>query len=168
MSESALAIEAATADDYEGILALNEAAIPAVNRIDTAELTALHGQAACLLVARKADRLLGFLLALDETADYASENFQYFRDHYDAFAYVDRIVVAAESRGLGLGGRLYEALGLALASAPRIACEVNVRPPNPGSLAFHERLGFAVVGEQDTGGGAKRVALMIREQPVAA
>ncbi|MEM8765859.1 MAG: GNAT family N-acetyltransferase [Pseudomonadota bacterium] len=165
MNDRTLTIEAASREDYAAILALNEAAIPAVNQIDVGELRALHAQAACLLVARQGNTLLGFLLVLDETADYESENYQYFRSHYEAFAYVDRIVVAAESRGLGLGGRLYDALDQELPEAPRVACEVNVRPPNPGSLTFHERLGFKVVDEQDTGGGAKRVALMIREQP---
>ena len=43
----------------------------------------------------------------------------------------------------------------------RVVCEVNLDPPNPGSDAFHERLGFRVVDEQDT--GDKRVALMVRE-----
>jgi predicted GNAT superfamily acetyltransferase len=28
-----------------------------------------------------------------------------------------------------------------------LCCEVNVEPPNPGSLRFHERIGFAEVGQ---------------------
>jgi predicted GNAT superfamily acetyltransferase len=35
-------------------------------------------------------------------------------------------------------------------------------PPNPGSLAFHERLGFKQVGVRQEEGGAKAVALMER------
>ena len=29
-----------------------------------------------------------------------------------------------------------------------IGCEVNTMPPNPGSMRFHERLGFSQVGTQ--------------------
>jgi len=50
----------ATADDYAQLLALNEAAIPAVNRIDTGELEHLHQQCEVLLTARQGDRLAGF------------------------------------------------------------------------------------------------------------
>jgi predicted GNAT superfamily acetyltransferase len=39
-------------------------------------------------------------------------------------------------------------------------CEVNVRPRNDASLAFHEAIGFREVGQQDTDGGAKRVSLL--------
>ncbi|HXV37437.1 MAG TPA: hypothetical protein VEC18_09820 [Myxococcota bacterium] len=36
-------------------------------------------------------------------------------------------------------------------------------PPNPGSLAFHERCGFVEVGRQDTDGGAKLVCLVSKD-----
>ena len=44
-----------------------------------------------------------------------------------------------------------------------ITCEVNTRPANPDSMAFHERLGFREVGRQQTEGGAKEVALLAWE-----
>jgi len=155
-------IEPAKPHDHPDILVLNEAAIPAVNRIDATDLAHLHGQAELLLVARAGDALAGFLLALNERADYGSPNYVYFRNHYDRFAYVDRIVVGEAFRGQGIGARLYDDLFDRLQDVPRVTCEVNLKPPNPGSLGFHEKLGFAIVGEQDTESGAKRVALMVR------
>ena len=155
-------IERAEYRDHPEILALNEAAIPAVNRIDAGELANLHDQAETLLVARADAQVLGFLLALNERADYGSLNYRYFREHFDRFAYVDRIVVGDANRGQGIGARLYAALFEQASGTPRVTCEVNLRPPNPASLRFHEHLGFQVVGEQDTEGGSKRVALMVR------
>lgn len=156
--------EPATEADYGDILRLNEAAVPAVSSIDELELAALHRQAQFLTVARSEEQLAGFLLVLNEQADYASLNYQYFRNHYDEFLYVDRIVVSEACRGQGIGALLYADLFEAAPDAPRVTCEVNVRPPNPGSLRFHGGLGFTVVGEQDTDGGKKRVALMSRER----
>lgn len=149
--------------DHPDILALNQAAIPAVNRIDAAVLAELHEQAELLLVARAEETIAGFLLALNERAEYGSPNYRYFRTHYPQFAYVDRIVVGDRFRGQGIGARLYAALFDHAGGDSRVTCEVNLKPANPGSLAFHEKLGFRVVDEQDTEGGVKRVALMVRE-----
>jgi predicted GNAT superfamily acetyltransferase len=155
--------EAAMPSDYGAILELNEAAIPEVSRIDEAELVKLHDQAALLVVGRAEGTVAGFILVLREGAAYESPNYRYFNTHYDQFAYVDRIVVGEAYRRRGIGVGLYGALFEALPDAPRVTCEINVRPPNPGSMKFHEGLGFSVVGEQDTNGGQKRVALMVRE-----
>ena len=163
--QAALRYDNATPADHAQILLLNEAAVPAVNLIDAEELEQLHRQARVLLVARAEDLVAGFLLALGTGADYNSLNYQYFNNHYNHFAYVDRIVVNPEFRRMGIGRGLYSALFGQTADVPRITCEVNVVPPNPESLAFHTNLGFEVVAEQDTEGSAKRVALMVRERP---
>jgi predicted GNAT superfamily acetyltransferase len=153
----------ATPADYPEILELNDEAVPAVNSIPETKLAHLHRQSAYLGVARIDDEIAGFLLALSETADYDSINFGYFRRHYPRFTYIDRIVIGARHRGTGLGGRLYEDLQRHVgADCAMLACEVNLRPPNPHSLAFHQRLGFEAVGEQDTEGGSKRVCLMAK------
>lgn len=165
MGPSAIRYEPGTPADHPQILGLNDGAIPAVNRIDRDELEDLHGQSELLVVARAGTTIAGFLLALNESASYASLNFGYFRHRYDRFIYVDRIVVHPGHRRRGIGAGLYGALFALAPDAPRITCEVNLRPPNPGSLAFHEKLGFVVVGEQDTEGGSKRVALMAKTTP---
>lgn len=161
---SRVTIVRASAADYVELLDLNDAAVPAVNSIPLARLEHLHAESAYLGVARDDEGVLaGFLLALPESADYDSINFGYFKRRYARFVYVDRIVVAAQHRRAGVGQALYEDLSQALpAECPLIACEVNLRPANPSSLTFHQRLGFTAVGEQDTEHGSKRVCLMVR------
>lgn len=156
-------ISPASTGDYSAILALNEEAVPAVNSIPQARLAHLHGQSAYLGVAREDDVVAGFLLVLSEAADYDSINFGYFKRHYPRFLYIDRIVVHPAFRGRGVGAALYADLERSLAApGTLLTCEVNLRPPNPGSLRFHEALGFRAVGEQDTENGSKRVCLMAR------
>ncbi|MFN8422076.1 MAG: hypothetical protein U0470_01370 [Anaerolineae bacterium] len=57
--------------------------------------------------------------------------------------------------GGGGGGAADDASGVHVA-VDWITCEVNLAPPNPGSRAFPERLGFVGVGERwDEGGGTR-------------
>ncbi|MDZ7668499.1 MAG: GNAT family N-acetyltransferase [Gammaproteobacteria bacterium] len=161
---SEITIAAAGDSDYAALLALNDAAVPHVNSIALAKLEHLHRQSAYLGVARDAAGApAGFLLALTETADYDSMNFGYFQRSYARFLYVDRIVVGAAHRRLGVGAALYADLARQIpADCPLLTCEVNLRPPNPGSLAFHRQMGFEPLGEQDTEGGEKRVCLLAK------
>lgn len=90
----------------------------------------------------------GFLITFDQHADYDSPNFVWFQEKYDVFVYVDRIVVSAASRGQGIARTLYESLiNMARADGyTRIVCEVNLDPPNLGSVAFHGQMGFVEIG----------------------
>jgi uncharacterized protein len=91
----------------------------------------------------------GLLIAFDQDAAYQSPNFLWFKARYETFVYVDRIIVAAHARGRGLARTFYEDLfdRARKAGHERIVCEVNLYPPNPGSLSFHAALGFVGVGE---------------------
>lgn len=161
--EGAPSFSQATAREYPEILALNDDAVPAVNSIPMEKLADLHRQSVYLGVARIAGDVAGFLLALDAHADYDSLNYRYFQQRYPSFVYIDRIVIGRAHRGTGLGGLLYADLETRVGQgAVMLTCEVNLRPPNPHSLAFHQRLGFEAVGEQDTEGGSKRVCLMAK------
>ncbi|MGB1432818.1 MAG: GNAT family N-acetyltransferase, partial [Candidatus Poseidoniaceae archaeon] len=66
---------------------------------------------------------------------------------YDDFIYVDRVAVATDSRNQGVGAALYRAV-VSYSTEHRvpIAAEVNLNPPNPGSMRFHERFEFVEVG----------------------
>lgn len=150
--------------DVPALAALNDAAVPAVNALGADGLAAHVPECDLAVVADGDDGPLGFLLALAPGSGYASENYRWFSEHVPGSLYVDRVVVAPDAHGQGVGRLLYGAvdarareLGLG-----QVTCEVNLDPPNPGSLAFHARLGFEQVGEQVTKGGTVRVALMAR------
>ena len=151
--------------DLPRLLALNNAAVPAVNELDASTLAALveHSHLAITVVHDDAtDIALGFAILFVVGADYESENYRWFSARSTDFLYVDRIVVADGSRGQGLGQVLYDAI-FGAARRDRLAevlCEVNLEPPNPGSLAFHDRLGFTEVGQLSTKGDTVVVSLL--------
>ena len=160
-------IEQPTVADYPEILELNECGLPHVNRISVGDLGRFAAQSHYFKVARDEGRVAGFLLAFSEQAAYDSPNFLWFRDRYPRFVYIDRIVVEPSRRRSGIGRLLYADLERsASAHAPDLTCEVNLDPPNPGSLLFHERSGFIEVGRQHTGGGEKYVCLMAKNLSV--
>lgn len=148
-------------DDEAAILALNNAHATELSWLEPARLAALLGQA---FHARRIGRADAFLLAFDQTADYDSPNYLWFRERYRQFVYVDRVAVAPAARGRGHARRLY--LGLIEAAAAhshsRIVCEVNSDPPNPASDAFHAALGFTAVGHGVIHGGRKTVRYLMR------
>lgn len=99
------------------------------------------------------------LIALDQGADYTSANFKWFQARRRRFVYVDRVVVSERCRRQGLAARLYRDLfeRAMAAGHDRIVCEVNLEPPNPRSDAFHERMGFVVVGRAELQPSGKTV-----------
>jgi predicted GNAT superfamily acetyltransferase len=101
---------------------------------------------------------------MDQDADYASPNFQWFRARYPRFVYVDRIVVAPSARGRGYARLLYRDLfeHALRAGHERVVCEVNSRPPNPESDGFHAALGFAEIGSANIHNGSKAVRYLLR------
>lgn len=150
--------------DLTRILALNNAHAVELSWLEPARLSALIDQA---FFVRSVGDAEAFLLAFDQDARYGSPNFLWFRDRYDRYVYVDRIVVAPAARGRGHAGRLYREL---FAEAHRkghvrIVCEVNSDPPNPASDAFHAALGFGEVGAATLPGGAKTVRYLERPLP---
>ncbi len=152
-----------TSADLADVVAINDAAYPAVPITPAEELAELIGLSRVALVVDDGQPA-GFIVALAPGLDYASENYTWFSARSRDFLYVDRIVLAPRLQGQGIGPRLYAAVEDAARAdgAAEITCEVNVRPPNPGSLAFHARLGFIEVGRQETKGGANEVALLAR------
>ena len=142
------------------VLLLNESAVPHVSSIDEVEMQWFADHAAFFDVARIDGDLAGFLIGLRPGTSYKSVNYRWFCEHYNDFAYVDRVVVAAQARRLGVAETLYKKFAESQSGVPRMTCEVNVRPTNPVSMRFHEQQGFRQVGTQESEGGTKTVAMM--------
>lgn len=147
--------------DLAAIQALNEDAVPNVNSVSVETLEKFIRQAAYFRVVDSGGVVVAFLVGFAPGADYDSENYRWFCRRYPEFIYIDRIAVAAEHRGRKHALDLYRDIERC-ASAPLLACEVNLDPPNSRSLEFHRRFGFHQVGSQKTEGGAKTVSLMIK------
>lgn len=154
-------IRPATISDTEAVLALNNAALPAVTITSRAEIKWFLEQATFFWVLEHANSIAGFLIVLGEGIAYDSDNYRFFSSHYETFDYVDRIVVKESERGKGYGVQLYRKL-FTEANSSVVTCEVNLDPPNPHSYHFHEKLGFKEVGRQVTQPDAKLVSLMAR------
>ena len=96
------------------------------------------------------NQIAGYVVALYPGADYGSTNYQWFMNTFDAFLYIDRIVVSPDFRRRGVGSLMYAHLAETARAegVPRLTCEVNIEPPNPDSLKMHHGLGFEQVGTQ--------------------
>lgn len=128
------------------LLALNNAHARELS-YKTAEAFRVLIKSAALVRAEPAG--LALLVCFDETGDYDSPNFLWFKARYSRFLYVDRVVVDERARGQGLARALYaEAEAAARVNRERLVCEINLDPPNPASDAFHEKLGFLPIGQQ--------------------
>lgn len=148
--------------DHAWVLALNAAHVVETGPLDARGLADAVAEASLAAVA---EQEAGFLLAYAQGARLGSPNFQWFAVRMDDFLYVDRVIVAAAARGRGIGAVLY---GEAAVMARRLGlgalvAEVNIEPANPGSLAFHARLGFRAVGEAHLAGRGKTVRYLRRD-----
>ncbi|RTL72487.1 MAG: GNAT family N-acetyltransferase [Hyphomicrobiales bacterium] len=146
----------AQAEVRSALLALNAESV-----IETSPLSPerFDWMIACARIATFVPPADAFLIAFAHDDAFDGGHFLWFRARLPSFLYVDRIVVAAASRGRGYGRLLYEDLFVRARAAgiDRIVCEVNAVPPNPRSAAFHARLGFQEIGTATLDGGAKTV-----------
>lgn len=142
---------------FQSVLALNAASVQFTAPLDMNTLATLIGQSS---YARGiCEPLQAFLIAMDEASSYDSVNYVWFRERYQRFLYIDRIVVDQAARGNGLGRALYADL-FAFAQDSgydRVCCEVNFDPPNPTSDAFHKAQGFEETGRASIHNGMKTV-----------
>lgn len=148
--------------DLDALLAINNSNAPAVNALSAEALEDLLQLSGWTRVIDDHEGPAGFLLGLHGPGlAYPSENYRWFSTQYEDFLYVDRVAVAERAHGRGIGTRLYHAFidHARSIGVDTICAEVNLRPPNPGSVRFHERFGFTPLGEQETKGASVRVRL---------
>jgi uncharacterized protein len=136
----------------------NILALSAQHEVETSTLTSQQLRTmldSAFYVATGADGRDAYLITFDQDAAYDSVNFQWFKARYRRFVYIDRVVVAESARGRGVARQFYSALFERARGAGHdiVTCEINVEPPNPGSMAFHKALGFSEVGQSRLGEG---------------
>ncbi len=148
--------------DVPAVLALNHRFVDLLSPLDAERLLWLVGLADHADVVEVDDQVAGFVLTMAPGAAYDSENYRWHAERYDdAFYYLDRIVIAEEMRRRGLAGFVYDAMEDVAGRFGRMTLEVNVDPPNLGSLAFHEGRGYVEVGRLGEPGHV--VGLMAKE-----
>lgn len=154
-------IRPATPEDYEEILKLNEESVHFLSPLSKEKLIHLHQESEILKVVETDGKVEAFVLALREGKDYDSVNYAWFSKNYEKFLYIDRVVVSVKQQGSGLGKMLYEDVFKHVKSidVPVVTAEIDIEPPNPVSLKFHEKFGFKEVGKQAVAGGKKIVSL---------
>jgi uncharacterized protein len=159
-----------TVDDLDAVHAINQAEVPAVGSETAAVLGRIASESVIALVAVDDDTDLigGFCMVLAPGAEYDSGNYRWFGERYDDFVYLDRVAIAPPFQRRGIGRALYAEVERLAAqrrpSAGQFTLEVNLRPRNDGSLAFHAELGFVEVGQRETEYGAL-VSLMAKPLP---
>lgn len=162
--QTGLSIREFCAEDEEIILALNQQSVAVLSPMDAQRFQALRENCCVLWIAELEQQPVGFLLAFSESSKYDSPNYQWFNQRYNNFVYIDRVVVSNAIRSKGVGSEFYRHLQAwaKLQHKPRLCAEIDVVPPNEGSLKFHQRQGFVEAGQQVYGNPEKKVALMVK------
>ena len=136
--------------DVTRVLEINNANTPGVSELTLSELqTDMKNCLHALAIDNEHGEVCAFCITFDPDAPDAGANHRWFADRYESFVYLDRIAIDSNHQNRGLGALLYqsvEQLMLDSAEHSLLCCEVNLEPPNPGSLRFHERIGFTEVG----------------------
>ena len=132
--------------DHDWIVALNDVHVEATAPMDHYDLRELLADCTFTCVA---EEQAGFVLCMDHSSINDGPNFSWFRSRFDSFLYVDRIVVDLTQNQRGTGSALYAEVFAEAArrGLPIVCAEVNTDPPNPVSIAFHDKQGFETAGE---------------------
>ena len=157
--------------DLPALHVINQTGVPGVSSESQSSLAEWINLSTGFTAVDAGNTPLGFMTLIEPgTLAYDSENLRWF-ERYIAetgadLIYVDRIAIAKTARDHGVGSALYHAAFAAFADRQLIGCEINIEPPNLGSMRFHERLGFSRVGERAYDGGRKSVAYYVRKLSV--
>ena len=138
--------------DLTRVLAINNANTPGVSELTLSELeTDIENCLHALAIDNEHGEVCAFCITFAPDAPDAGANHRWFADRFESFVYLDRIAIDPTYQNLGLGVLLYQSVEqqmIASAQHSLLCCEVNLEPPNPGSLRFHHRIGFTEVGQQ--------------------
>jgi len=111
-------------------------------------------------VAEQENQVVGFMMVMDENTPYDSKYFQWFKQRFEEFLYIDRLVVDPAKRRQGIAKKIYERLFKDHGERP-ITGEITIFPENAVSLEFHEKLGFQAIGTLDSDDKSKTCAMYV-------
>lgn len=162
MGKKAIQIRQAEERDFPFLLRVNEENVAVLSPMDQAKLERFAASAELFLIAEADGAPAAFLIALREGIGwYDSENYLWFSGKYAKFLYIDRVVIDAPYRGLGIGRQLYQTVfeHAHLTDVSSVTAEIDTIPYNGASLKFHAAMGFQEVGTQMIRGGSMKVSL---------
>ncbi|MDQ3617806.1 MAG: GNAT family N-acetyltransferase [Pseudomonadota bacterium] len=149
--------------ELDSVLALNNAAGPAILPLDAGRLRHFFDTAEYFRVAERDGTLAGFLIGVGSESAHDSSNFSWFRERHPHFFYIDRIVVASRRRGGGVGRALYaDAQSYSEPRYPLMACEVFLEGINDPVLLFHGSFGFREIGQHVMPETRMRAAMLMK------
>jgi predicted GNAT superfamily acetyltransferase len=149
--------------ELDSVLALNNAAGPAILPLDANRLQYFYERAEYFRVAERDGMLTGFLVGMGHAAAHDSSNFRWFRERNGEFFYIDRIVVASRRRGGGVGRAFYaDAQSYAELRYPQMACEVLLQGGTDPVMLFHGTFGFHEVGQHVMPETSVRAAMLMK------
>ena len=136
--------------DLSRVLEINNANTPGVSELTLSELeTDIENCLHALAIDNEHGEVCAFCITFAPNAPDAGANHRWFAERFESFVYLDRIAIDSTYQNLGLGALLHQTVEqhmLDSAEHSLLCCEVNLEPPNPGSLRFHKRIGFTEVG----------------------
>ena len=133
--------------DVHSIWSINEQGLPGTGQVSEQEVSDLLNLSTLSIGIFQNQKLVGFVICLSPRTEYKSLNYAWFNEKYEDFIYVDRIAVSSDQRNKGIGSKIYEeVIAYSQEHEIPVAAEVNLNPPNPGSMRFHSRFGFEEVG----------------------
>lgn len=152
-------------EDCPYILGLNEENAEMLLPMDSQQFMYFVERAGIFKVVELDGNIVAFLIALRDKTDYNIQVYRWFLERHPNFIYIDRIVIDEAYRRLGIARMLYEYVfdygysqGVSI-----IAAGVEIEPIyNKASMALHNSMGFAEVGEQYVRNGAVKVSLQER------
>ena len=151
MSNAQPIIRTIQPSDFSKVLEINNSNVPAVGELTLEKLHYLVEHSLHSVVVEY-PTVCGFCITFAPNAPYDSVNYQWFQNSYSDFVSLDRIAFDVQAQGKGFGKLLYSYIEQSMSTGvPRpLCCEVNTEPPNPGSLRFHQSIGFEEVGKLST------------------
>ena len=148
--------------NFASILQINQAAQPGVVSLSLLELSQIKKTATVFCALKDGSSCRAYVIAYDSESTYEGEEFRWLQKHVpEKFLYIDQVAVAEDLRGRGIGSSVYEFIErfAVMNDFGSLTCEVNRKPPNPNSLAFHRRRGFVEISQIDVRDG-RQVSLM--------